>query len=269
MARLDLVDPNIQGNKYWKLKYHFIRAKEKGLGISAIGGPYSNLLHSLAIGGKLFGIKTRGILKGPEPKSLTPTLSDCRSYGMELEFIKREAFKNLNLQLQQESNYYKDDFFVPLGADDKLGLMGTREIMNSLDFDQKFLAVPVGSGSTLKGLALTKPKEVFLNGFMAPGFDKKRKTEIENELKGIGISNFSLTNFEVGAGFGKFHEYEKDLILEFEKLNGLKLDPIYTYYMVACLEYYFNKGVFDDPKEWIAIHTGGLQGRRGFSFLEP
>ena len=65
VKREDLIHPFISGNKYRKLKYNILDAKQKGLDtILTFGGAYSNHIAATAYAGNLFGIKTIGVIRG-------------------------------------------------------------------------------------------------------------------------------------------------------------------------------------------------------------
>ena len=59
ILRLDLLHPDIQGNKYYKLKYNLEEAKAQKKNILlSFGGEYSNHIHALSLAGKVNNYKT-------------------------------------------------------------------------------------------------------------------------------------------------------------------------------------------------------------------
>ena len=59
IKREDLLYPEVQGNKWHKLKYNLDYAKEKGFEtIISFGGAYSNHIAALAAAGKKYSLKT-------------------------------------------------------------------------------------------------------------------------------------------------------------------------------------------------------------------
>jgi 1-aminocyclopropane-1-carboxylate deaminase len=65
VLRLDLLDPLISGNKWFKLKPHIEAAAAAGAdGLISLGGAHSNHLHALAAAGRRFGFETVGLLRG-------------------------------------------------------------------------------------------------------------------------------------------------------------------------------------------------------------
>ena len=78
MKRLDLIHPLVNGNKWFKMKYNLLEAKEKGFNtLLTFGGAYSNHIHATAAAGKQFGLKTIGIIRGEQHLPLNPTWNDA------------------------------------------------------------------------------------------------------------------------------------------------------------------------------------------------
>ena len=90
IKREDLTDLIISGNKYRKLKYNLLEARDKKHEtLLTFGGAYSNHIHAVAYAGYKFGFKTIGIIRGEESIPLNPTLEDAASFGMEFKYISR------------------------------------------------------------------------------------------------------------------------------------------------------------------------------------
>ena len=56
-------------------------------------------------------------------------------------------------------------------------------------------------------------------------------------------------------------------MLAFEAIHGIELDPVYTGKMLLAIHQLRACGDWDGDAPVLAIHTGGLQGRRGYSWL--
>lgn len=77
ILRTDLIHPVVSGNKWFKLKYNLIKAREHGKSsLLSFGGPWSNHLHALAEAGRLFDFKTIGLVRGELPAPAK--LMSCR-----------------------------------------------------------------------------------------------------------------------------------------------------------------------------------------------
>ncbi|MGB5383153.1 MAG: 1-aminocyclopropane-1-carboxylate deaminase/D-cysteine desulfhydrase, partial [Lutimonas sp.] len=101
VKREDSIHPFISGNKFRKLKYNLLEAKEKGFQrLLTFGGAYSNHISAVAALGHEFGFETIGIIRGEElAKNMestllsNPTLKFARDKGMKLEFVSREYYR--------------------------------------------------------------------------------------------------------------------------------------------------------------------------------
>jgi len=80
LKRDDMIHPYISGNKWRKLKYWLIYAKENGVKtLTTFGGAWSNHLLATACAGATFGFKTLGFVRGDEGVS-NPVHSPYRLY---------------------------------------------------------------------------------------------------------------------------------------------------------------------------------------------
>ena len=60
IKREDQIHPEVSGNKFRKLKYNLLEAKEKGFGtLLTFGGAYSNHILATAVAGKLNGFESK------------------------------------------------------------------------------------------------------------------------------------------------------------------------------------------------------------------
>lgn len=64
-------------------------------------------------------------------------------------------------------------------------------------------------------------------------------------------------------GYAKINRELIEFISEFEKLNGIPLDYIYTGKMIYGIFDLLKSGYFKKNERIIALHTGGLQGNAG------
>ncbi len=65
VLRLDCMHPLINGNKWFKLKYNLLEAKQKNYTkLLTFGGAYSNHISATAAAGSLFGFGTIGVIRG-------------------------------------------------------------------------------------------------------------------------------------------------------------------------------------------------------------
>ena len=99
IKREDLNDSFLQGNKFRKLKYNLMAAKDVGADtLLTYGGAYSNHIFATAVAGKRFGFKTIGIIRGDELNANSnSTLKAAAYFGMTLIFLSRKKFIELSL----------------------------------------------------------------------------------------------------------------------------------------------------------------------------
>ncbi len=55
---------------------------------------------------------------------------------------------------------------------------------------------------------------------------------------------------------------------EFERVQKVSLEPVYTGKMLYALFQLLRDGDWPTSQPIVAIHTGGLQGRRGYDWLD-
>ena len=96
IKREDLLHPYISGNKFRKLKYNILKAKEENkTALLTFGGAYSNHIAASAAAGKEYGFATIGVIRGEELVNKigdNPTLSFARDCGMMFKFVSREDY---------------------------------------------------------------------------------------------------------------------------------------------------------------------------------
>ena len=269
--REDLTDPVISGNKYRKLKYNLIYAKQKRFHtLLSFGGAYSNHIHAVAYAGYKFGFKTIGIIRGEEIKPLNPTLEDARSFGMKLHFISRTSYRNKNEQqfIENLKNKFGDFYLIPEGGSNSLAVKGCEEILMEDEREFDHICCACGTGATLAGIITN------LNGIKkAWGFPVLKHGEFLKEDISRLIYDYnkrSYTNWDLITNyhFGGYAKYTFELISfinRFKKAHKIQLDPIYTGKLFFGIYDGIERGFFTSGEKILAIHTGGLQGIKGFN----
>ncbi len=282
VRRDDLVDSELSGNKFYKLFFNLRDAREKGFSLLlSFGGAYSNHLHALAAAGKRYGFKTLGVVRGERPAQLSPTLSDAEAWGMKLVFIGREDYRHKNEQELMASlrAQYGDFYLIPEGGANLAGARGMRLLGRSLERqlkgDYTAVCIACGTGTSLAGLAagieLAKPAIGFsvLKGEGSLG-DTIAATYRQLQVSGGATTSASIANWRLitgfhAGGYGKRHpEYLSQFWRDFERATAIPLDPVYTVKMLWGIVSLVQQGYWSRGSRIVAIHSGGLQGRRGF-----
>lgn len=272
VKRLDLIYPEAPGNKYFKLKYNLLKAQEsKAKRIVTVGGPFSNHLHAVAASCRKAEILCTGIVRGERPEKLSPTLIDCLNWGMELEFMPREHYDEHRSEAFKQAvrARYQQSYFIPEGGNNYLGVNGCMEILNADDRQHDAIAVPVGSGTTLAGIALTSAHHQRLLAFPATR-DKDLPARVreslywtlmDEELADALSARMEWFDDYTFNGFARLTPELEDFMNSSEE-KGLPLDRVYTAKMMFGLYDLVKRGVIAQGESVLAVHTGGLQGNR-------
>ncbi len=271
VKRDDQNDRLISGNKFRKLKYNLIEAEKLGhQTLITFGGAYSNHIHALAAAGQRFGFRTIGIIRGERPAVLNPTLNDALGFGMELQFITREAYRNKNTaafadELQRQ---YGPHYLIPEGGSNVLALRGCVELVGEFTETYDYVCLPCGTGGTIAGVVAGMNHKGQVIGFpvlKGGAFLKKNIESLTREFNGKKYENWHLaTDYH----FGGYARYNWDLIRfinNFYSNHHIPLDPVYTGKMMYGVYDLIKKGLFAKGSSILVIHTGGLQGIRGFN----
>ena len=267
ILRLDLIDPMISGNKWFKLLEHLRLARSLAApGIISLGGNHSNHLHALAAAGQRFGFATVGLLRG-EPVD-TPTVRDLQAFGMHLHWLGYGGYRARNQPGFWEpwQARYPGWHCVPEGGGGELGAKGCKLIVEQVraqlagigwdDYDAWWLAV--GTGTTLAGLVLAEAGAHPVHGALAvpTGYG------VEENLS--ALTGYRLHDASRG-GFAKVDAPLLAFIEASEAECGVPLEPLYTGKALLALRERVEAGGFGRGTRLIFVHTGGLQGRRGFA----
>lgn len=267
VLRLDCIDPLISGNKWFKLSGHLAQA-QNARGIISLGGAYSNHLHALAAAGKRFDFPTVGLLRG-HPQD-TPTVLDLKAFGMQLHWLGYGGYR-----ARHEPDFwlpwreqYPHLHPVPEGGGGIAGASGCSVLVEQVraqlpalgwtDYDGWWLAA--GTGTTLAGLVLAEAGAHTVHGAMAVPDDHGVAQNVESIVQG----GYELVDASRG-GFAKVDPLLLEFIETTERACGLPLEPLYTGKALLALKAQIEAGRFTSGTRLIFVHTGGLQGRRGFN----
>lgn len=285
MHRDDAISTLYSGNKFYKLYYNIRHAIVQGAAaILSFGGNYSNHLYSLAAIGKELGIQTVGIVRGYESAKLSPTLEDAKDFGMKLHFLGRKAykFKDISQLLPILNKQYGYIYLVPEGGENLAGVRGCLAMGAAID-KQMFgllgntpykVCCAVGTGSTFAGLIASSPRAHCLGVSVLKGEDTL-SAKVRGWLSLLGrqaLSDWSLIDEYHHGGYAKVTPELLEFMSRIELLNTIQLDPVYTAKLLwgikelaAAGYWHTNNRETSQPTHIVAVHSGGIQGRRGFN----
>ena len=270
IKRLDLVHPELSGNKFYKLKYNLEKAVLGGFErVLTFGGAFSNHIYASSAGAKAVNFSAIGIIRGERTDPLNATLSYAESLGMELHFVDRTTYKQKKEPsfIKNLSEKFGPFYLIPEGGTNELAIKGTAEILQLADKNYTHIATSIGTGGTFGGIYTSLLSSQTLLGFSALKGDFIRK-EIEDLLSGFDLSGSGsyeiFSQFHFG-GYSKYNQQLIEFIWWFYESFGIILDPIYTGKMLSGIWQLINQDYFPKGSKILAIHSGGLQGNVGFT----
>lgn len=283
VMRLDLLDPEISGNKWFKLKFNLDEAKRQGFTrILTFGGAYSNHIAACAAACKRYGIDCIGVIRGTQQAPLNQTLLKAKNDGMQLYFVSRDEYKERRgLAFQNKLKaIFGESYLIPEGGNNIEGLRGCTEILDqNKRYDYVFCAC--GTGTTYAGLLVSSPRGQCVVGIsvlkgentlvedvrrMLDSFDPANTIRLSgNDAIDSDILNqHCIINSYAFKGYASFDSEWYNFKTEFEAKNKIPLDYVYTSKMMFAVFDLMKKGKLKANSEILVIHSGGLQGNSGF-----
>lgn len=262
LKREDKIHNIISGNKYRKLKFNLIKAKELGFkGLLTFGGAYSNHIPAVAYAAKKNGFKSLGFIRGEEIVNNyleNPTLKYSHDLGMKFNFLSRSNYKlkTNEYYLTKLKKEFKDYYFIPEGGTNALGVLGCQEILNDNDKEFDYICCSVGTGGTICGLINSSNENQKIIGFSSIN-----KNYLLNDItKFVTNENWMVVDDFSFGGYGKVNEELIEFMNNFRLKYGILLDPIYTSKLVYGVLNLITNNFFKPNSKILMIHTGGHQG---------
>ncbi len=271
IKRDDLIDNDVSGNKWRKLKYNIEHVLQNNFkGILTFGGAFSNHLLAVASACNKYNLKSIGIVRGEELNNDSNFLiKRCYELGMELVFVSREKYRLRNdYDFRNELKYtYPEMYIVPEGGANYLGMIGCQEILNDCkrDYDHVFLAL--GTGTTAAGIASSLQGDTILHVVTAlKGIDVHQT--LMSLYKSFGFSDLQINEWlqiivphenSHWGGYGKTAEELLKRIIAFKNETDIDIDPIYTGKVWTAMEDWIEKENITNSNV-LFIHTGGVFG---------
>lgn len=261
ILRLDLLHPVVSGNKWFKLKYYLAEALAGNYRtLASFGGAYSNHIVATAFAARESGLASIGYIRGEETTPLSPTLRNAMDYGMRLEFVSRELFRNTEaiMAATVDSSIY----WVREGGFGSLGAKGAADILSVTDTSSySHIICAVGTGTMLAGLvqaALTHQQLVGISVL-------KNHFGLEQEVRSLLPSGGELASFSIEQDFhfGGYAKHPQNLIRFMQETwvqEQLPTDIVYTSKLLFAVKNLLAHQYFPAGSRLLLIHSGGLQG---------
>ncbi|MFZ6654872.1 1-aminocyclopropane-1-carboxylate deaminase/D-cysteine desulfhydrase [Undibacterium sp. TJN19] len=271
IKRDDMLHPQVSGNKFRKLKYPLQSLQGRKAHLVSMGGIWSNHLHALAHAAALAGLPATALVRGAEGMH-SAMLDDIRQMGMQVCFVDRASYRKLRLDSLAWQQYVDlpeaDVLWLPEGGSAALALRGVAELVEELPFMPDHTVLACGTGATLAGVLAGQAGRGQVWGIAAiknAGYLRDEISRLLGEAAYPDCQNYQLlTDFHHG-GYGKVSAELLSFCDSFQNETGIALEPVYTGKMLFALRQLWHDGYLASNASVLAIHTGGLQGARGFA----
>lgn len=261
ILRLDLLHPVVSGNKWFKLQYYLADALDSGQAtVATFGGAYSNHIVATAYAANEMGLKSMGYIRGEIPEKYNSTLSQAMDYGMELQFIERNAYRDKATIMQKEK--LPGVYCIMEGGYGKTGAKGAGDIMAIADTQPYTdIVCAVGTGTMMAGLVQRAAPHQKITGISV----LKNHLALKNEVKALLDEADKEKNFTIlhDYHFGGYAKHPAELIAFMNTLwltERLPTDMVYTAKLLFAVQDLINKDYFPAGSRLLLIHSGGLQG---------
>jgi 1-aminocyclopropane-1-carboxylate deaminase len=265
LKRDDLINSEIPGNKWRKLKYNIEDARAQGHDLLlTFGGAYSNHIRATAAAGYYFGLSTVGIIRGEERLPLNPSLAYAADHGMTLEYLDRTAYRRkMNPEVASALRRRFGDFYLlPEGGTNANAARGCAEIPAEISQRFDVICCPCGTGGTLAGIigGLTGGQRALGFSVLKGGQFLAREVE-ELRVKAFGAVSGDWA-LEYEYHFGGFAKRKPELdafISDFRDRHGLEMNWVYTAKMMYGIYDLAAQAAFSPGTSLVAVITGGTE----------
>lgn len=265
VLRLDAVHPVVSGNKWYKLKIYLagaVRQNKKTL--LTFGGAFSNHIVATAAACAQVGLQAVGIIRGEEAKQLSHTLLEARSYGMQLHFVSRTAYRNKEIPGAVYQKFLPEDcIVVPEGGYGQEGMEGAATILSEIDAGSfTHLLCAVGTGTTLAGLAHGAAPHQQVVGISVLKNNFSLESAARQLLPPHQQNDFKILHPFHFGGYAKNTPSLLQHMNEWFRLTGIPSDFVYTGKLFAAFTQLCTEDFFPAGSKVLLVHSGGLQGNR-------
>ncbi|GAB2696492.1 1-aminocyclopropane-1-carboxylate deaminase/D-cysteine desulfhydrase [Aliiglaciecola aliphaticivorans] len=273
IKRDDLIHPIISGNKWRKLSKTLLSsAQSPPANIISFGGGHSNHLHALGFCCHKLEIPLVAIIRGDYSQHMTPMLNDLKRWGATIEWVNKVTYAQRTeaSYLEHLKGRHPNSLIIPEGGSHFEALDGVAGIVTELTQEYDVIIAPVASGGTLAGLiqgVQNKPSKVLGIGVLkghdylyqlVNQFLPKQGKQQPSEQAAWQINS----DFHFG-GYAKTTPELVTFCEQFEQDTHIALEPIYSGKLFWGLRHLIENNHFPQGSKILALHTGGLQGKRG------
>jgi len=274
LLRLDQCGGSAPGNKWFKLQGNIEQARNQGVStLVSFGGAWSNHLHALAATGRELGLQTVGIVRGEQPQKPSAMLRDAQAWGMQLVYVSREEYRRRDdpEYIAEIRGRFGPCFVVPEGGANTAGIEGCKaiaELLCEAKLSDPKIVMAVGTGTTLAGVAEGLGQE--FSGDLVGISVLKGAFDLDSKVAAVTSANcakWRILHDHHCGGYARVSPELREFILAFEEMYKIQVDPVYTGKALYAVNQLLASGEWGEDHPIVFIHTGGVQGRRGFSWL--
>lgn len=286
IKRDDQTGTEISGNKIRKLEFAVKEALDNGCDyLITCGGIQSNHARATAAVAAKLGMGSYLVLRGNQESDVEGNYFLDKILGANIKFVTPEEYREnrMNIMENIEEELAKEGhkaYILPEGASNGIGSFGYYKAMEEILEQEKELhvkfdaiVVTVGSGGTYAGLYYAnhiKNNDSTIYGINICDDDEHFKTVVQGLFKdmdkysgekiNIDREDIDIIHGYPGEGYALSRPEEIEFIHRFAKLEGIILDPVYTGKAMYGFVEEVKKGKFDEHKNILFIHTGGIFG---------
>lgn len=277
--RLDQIDAAAPGNKLFKLDENLRAARAAGHSrVLSFGGAFSNHLHALALSGAAQGFGTVGVIRGDEHAAANPTLRDAAAAGMQLHFVDRSSYRALSQINSADAlpavlrQQFGDCYVVPEGGANRLGAIGCKllgELIGVAAQRWQQVLLPCATGTTLAGLVAGLAGAAPVLGIAVLKGAEPLYETVRAALREIDAAHCADWSIDTDWHCGGYARTPLDLqqfVDYFQQCTGVPVEPVYSGKMLYAIHRRIERGDYARGTSLLALHTGGLQGARGFAY---
>jgi 1-aminocyclopropane-1-carboxylate deaminase len=261
LKRDDLINPELPGNKWRKLKYNLQAAAESGHHtLLTFGGAYSNHIRAVAAAGRHLGFTTIGVIRGEEHLPLNRMLAYARAQGMTLTYLDRTTYREKASPAVVDAlrRRFGDFFLLPEGGSNAAAVRGAAELPAELTVPYDVICCACGTGGTLAGIAAGLPSGKRAVGFSAlkgGGFLVDDVRRLQGEY-GRETTNWTIElNYHFG-GFARRNGELDHFVSDFRERHGITLEWVYVAKMLYDVYDMIIRGAFLAGTSIVAVVTG-------------
>ncbi|MFI5587433.1 1-aminocyclopropane-1-carboxylate deaminase/D-cysteine desulfhydrase [Amycolatopsis sp. NPDC051758] len=259
LKRDDLINPEIPGNKWRKLRHNLQAARDQGFTrLLTFGGAYSNHIRATAAAGHHLGLETVGVIRGDEHDSLNESLAYAVERGMTLTYLDRETYRRKTepAVLTALTRRFGPCYVLPEGGSNGLAVRGTAELVAEITTDFDVICCATGTGGTPAGVAagLTGPRRAL--GFAVlkgARFLEDEVRRLQQDADGQVTTNWAVDlDFHFG-GYAKRSTALDAFIVDFDDRHGVTLDWVYEAKMLYGIFERAEAGAFAPGTRVVAV----------------